>query len=62
MYIRGEEVGRQFGSLQAPIQRKQYTNVQRKRYINVHVGSLEVGQQQPCFGALQAPLYQHIPA
>ena len=42
----------------APNQRKQYINVRRKRYISVHVGSLEVGRQQPRFGAIQAPLAQ----
>ena len=47
----GEEVGHRFGSLQAPNQRKRYTNIQRKRYINVHDGSSKVGHQ---FGALQA--------
>ena len=36
MYLGGEEVGHRFGSLQAPNQRKLYTNVnQRKWYTNV---------------------------
>ena len=47
----GEEVGHQFGSLQAPNQRKRYTNVQRKRYINIHVGLSNVGHR---FGAIHA--------
>ena len=53
MYIGGKEVGHRFGSLQAPNQRKRYTNLQRKWYINVPAGSSEVGHR---FGALQAPV------
>ena len=40
----------------APNQGNPYINIQRKRYINLPVGSSEVARQQPCFGALQAPL------
>ena len=47
----GEEVGHRFGSLQAPNQIKRYTNVQRKRYINIPTGSSKVGHR---FGALHA--------
>ena len=42
-----------FGSLQEPNQRKRYTNIQRKRYINVPTASSKVGHR---FGALQAPM------
>ena len=41
-----------------PNQGKPYINVQRKYYINLPANSLDVGRQQPHFGALQAPLSQ----
>ena len=35
---------------------------QRKQNIRVPGGGEEVGQQQPCIGALQAPMAQWFPA